>query len=298
MFKKLFCLSLFLFFSLISFSIERKFLLQIEDDLFLYKEKENSLYRLTYDKEPIDKAVWSPDGKYIAYGFARRDLTADFVIVDESGQEIDRKKIAPIEGDEYSNNDVRLILEIEWREDNAIITNANVGPHGGYIDIWEFNPSSKKIKHFKRISDYWEYGCDISQKKDFMACLTYSYSDIPEEGKEIEIVNGFKIKDLSKKDLPEDFEYDDRNPKRINIDFIKEPEYVKYLSDNEILLVPHNKGEFYIYNIKEDKWEKKKKLPEGVILKKEIPEMLKFKIKEKEYEINDSRKIFDLFVEK
>lgn len=297
MFKKLFFLISFLVIALIVYSEERKYLVQIEDDLWIYKEKENSLYRLTYDREPIDAAIWSPDGKYIAYGYAEKDYTAYLIILDEAGQEICKMTLSPLKDDNYRGN-VRWIRKIEWRKDNTIITRCNVsGPHGSILDIWEID-SSFICKHIKRINTCWTVDCTISPKKDYMACINYSFGII-KDGETPKEEDHLIISDLSKKYDPEDTYFEDPEPKEIEIDMdiLMESNDIEYLSDDEILIIPKNKKEFYIYNLKEEKLEKVKNLPKEVVLK-DIPKMLKFKIKGKEYDLKQSRQVLDFFIEK
>ncbi len=295
MFKKIIFSVLFLIFSLISFPKEKKFLVNIENDLWIYKEKENSLYRLTYDKQNISSATWSPDGKYIAYGFARRDYTSDLVILDEAGQEICRMIVSPLKNDNYPDY-VRRINKVEWRPDNIIIVKSNVGgPHGAIFDIWQIN-SSFNCKHIKRINTCWTYECKISPRLEYIICQEYGY-DIIIEGQEAKEYRWIILGDLSKKVDPEDTYYDDPEPKIINIDVTDKFCKFEFISDNEVeIFVKNGKEEYYLYKIKEDNLEKIDKLPKEII-KKEIPKELKFKIKGKEYKLYNRSDIFDFYEE-
>lgn len=297
MFKKFFIL-LFLFTSFFSYAGERKILIRVSEDsqsvLYLYNETKGTIKKLASEKG-IDYATFSPDGKYIAYGFVRywKDGTEDVVIIDEEGKEFGRIIVSPLMNDLTDN--IRMIKDIEWREDNIIITKNNEGPHGGDIDLWKIEKidNSFKCSHLKRIEDVWcSYG-KISPKLDYMASLCYGYDDILREGKEIKTSHFMKIFNLSKKENAEDNIYSDPEPVYLDVN-AEEISDIEFISDYEVLIEMSEGKEFYIFKIKEGKLERTIE-PSKKIKKKQIPDKLDIEIKGKRQHFSKGFNIFDVF---
>ncbi len=265
----------------------KKYLVRVDNSFGIYYEDEKFFLRLSDDKG-IHSATWSPDGNYIAYGLTYDYESTKLFIIDEAGKKFGEISIQPLKDKNFEDDNVRYIKHIEWRDDNIIITDSNVGPHGGLVDIWQID-SSFNYKHLKRADIIECSRPSVSPKLDFMACgWRYDESD------KNEYTYGIAIHNLNKKWFPEDKNFFDEEPASVEIgkDKIRE---VKWLSENEILIVLDKKKAFYVYKIKEDKLEKIDSMPKEVKIK-EFPEVLEIKIgnkKHKLYGFPGTHNIFD-----
>jgi len=293
MFKNYLLLSLI--FCSLAFSGEKKYLIRIENELGIYYEESNSLKVLTKNNIAIVSASWSPDGKYIAYGLTKNYQLTDLLIIDEEGKEILRIPLNPLKEDKFENWDIRFVFKIEWLDKDLITVDSDIGPHGGLMDIIRVNFSSNSYNHIKRFEFYWCGDCSVSPKLEKMVCGCCGYDEIPQEGKQVDMSCGISLFDLNKKEFPDKKNFCDPEPKPIEFDS-SGGEELKFISDDEFL-IKRGEDEFYIYNLKEDKLEKVKKLPKEIKLK-EFPKLMEIKIGEKKYKLSGlagSHDIFDVY---
>lgn len=257
-----------------------KFLGQIEDYLWIIDSDGKPVQRLTFVGRMKTAATWSPNREYIAYTAYGTDPPYGYgfekaiVIIDNVGREISKIIVDPKSPDW----EIRYIDRLVWRTPNIIWSDSNVGPHGGYIDIWKLDPTLRRpAKHEKRIKVF-NPDCELSPNNRYMACNT-----------SIDYTMSLEISDTDKKEYPDANNYYDRDPRRIKLKQIEQVDKIRFTPDSaNIIIVGTDKK--YKYNMKINKLFEIKELPADVKIKK-IPERIKVKKDEKEL----SAEVFDMY---
>ncbi len=268
----------FSFYSGVYAESECKLLARIDNDLWIINGDGQPIQRLTFDgvvKTSKTLATWSPDGKYIAYSpdIPYSEEKAIY-IMDNIGREINKIIVDPL----GTESEIRYIDRLVWRTPNIIWSDSNVGPHGGYIDIWKLDPTLRRpAKHEKRIKVF-NRDCELSPNNKYMACNI-----------SIDDKMSLEISDTDKKEYPDADNYYDRSPRIIELKQIERVDKIRFTPDSaNIIIVGTDKK--YKYNMKTNKLFEIKELPADVKIKK-IPERIKVKIDEKEL----SAEVFDMY---
>ncbi len=217
---------------------ECKLLGRIDNDLWIIDSSGKPAQCLTYDgaaKTSMTPATWSPNGKFIAYSIDTPygEEKAIF-IVDNAGREINKIIVDP----KSEHWEIRYIERLVWRTLTNLWSDSNVGPHGGYIDVWKLDPTlSLPAKHEKRITAM-SGGCELSPNNKYMACISYIDDEMQLE-----------ISDTDKKEYPDANYYFDRNPRKIELkNVIKRPvRDIRFTADNDNIILTNDGGK-YKYN--------------------------------------------------
>lgn len=257
---------------------ECKLLARIDNELWIIDSGGKPAQRLTFDeavKTSKTTATWSPDGKFIAYSpdIPYGEEKAIF-IMDNTGREINKIIVDPKESDDR----IRYIDRLVWRTPNILWSDSNVGPHGGYIDIWKLDPTLRRpAKHEKRIISL-NRDCEISPNNKYMVCDT-SIGD----------TTSLEISDTDKKEFSEADNYFDKNPSKVDLKQIKSVDNIRFTPDSSnIIIIGGDKK--YKFNMKTNKLSEIKELPADVKIKT-IPKRIKVKKDDKEY----SAEVFDMY---
>jgi Tol biopolymer transport system component len=94
-------------------------------DIWLHELARNSDSRFTFGPSVSEFAVWSPDGKYIAY------LTSD-----KGGLNIHRKAISGVAQDEVLDADARVKRPEDWSHDGQYIIEETLSNSKTGVDVW------------------------------------------------------------------------------------------------------------------------------------------------------------------
>ncbi len=176
-------------------------LISFRNDLWIADRTGNLIQRLTYDGTPKSHAVWSPTGQFLAYSPETPiGEEKSIVILENSGEE--RLKIIV----EPKSNDwsVRFIDKLVWEKAGLLWSDANVGPNGGFIDVWHLHPDLINYRHEKRIEVLGD--CTLSPNQRYAACILHN---LPSDRLE--------INDTSKKEFPDGEDYFDKDPYKVNL---------------------------------------------------------------------------------
>lgn len=267
---------LFLIFSYNAYAKEDcKLLVQFDNDLWIVDRDGRPISRLTYDGVVKDAATWSPDGQYIAYN--TRTLIGEekaIIIVDNTGREVSKIIVDP----KGSNERIRFIGRIVWEKPTILWSDSNVGPHGGFIDIWQLDlPLRRPVKHEKRIKVF-NVDCEISPNNRHMACIT-SIGDRM----------SLEISDTNKKEYPDAIYYYDRDPRTVDLKQIERVDKIRFTPDSSAVIIIAGERKLK-FNMRDNKLSEIKELPQGVKIKR-LPEAVKIK---KDTDLYQSE-VFDMY---
>ncbi len=244
---------------------ECKLLARIDNDLWIIKSDGIPIQRLAFIGGMKATATWSPYEKYIAYGLSTPiGEEKAIIILDNTGQEITKIIVEPKES--YW---IRYIDRIVWRTPNILWSDSNVGPHGGFIDIWKLDPPTlrRHAKHEKRIKAS-NRDCEVSPNNKYMACI------VRDNGKMY-----LEISDTDKKEYPDASYFHDRDPRTVDLKQMERVDKIRFTSDNaNVIIVGADKK--YKFNMLDNKLSEIKELPPDVTIKS-IPEVVKIKKDEK-----------------
>jgi dipeptidyl aminopeptidase/acylaminoacyl peptidase len=262
MVKRTIFIILFLIFSCNAYSQEAcKLLVQIDSDLWLVDTDGRLIHRLTYDGILKTAAIWSPDGRYIAYSPATPiGEGKSIIIIDNIGKEISKIVVDP----KGSDDRIRYIDRIIWEKPNILLSDSNVGPHGRFIDIWKLDPLLH-YSHKKRIEVHG-LGCELSPNEKYLAC----HLETLENEKSVSFL---MIYDTSKKRKPEDDFFFDNNPRMLKLEQIERVDKVTFTPEGTDLIIIGSDRK-YRFNMHDNKLSEIKELPRGIKIKK-LPETVK-----------------------
>jgi dipeptidyl aminopeptidase/acylaminoacyl peptidase len=276
--KRIIFIILFFIFSYNAYSKEAcKLLVQVDNDLWIVDMDGRPIHRLTYDGVLKTAATWSPNGQYIAYspGTQIGDEKA-IIIVDSTGQEVSKIIVDPKESDDR----IRYIDRIKWESPTILWSDSNVGPHGGYIDIWKID-SSWRYSHEKRIGTLG-WGCELSPNKKHMACVL----EVFENEKSVSFL---KIYDTSKKKDPKGEYFSDDDPRTIKLEQIERVDKISFTPNGtDVIIIGSDRK--YKFNMHDNKLSEIKELPQSVKIKR-LPEAVKIK---KDTELYQAE-VFDMY---
>lgn len=237
--RTIFIIILSLIFSYNAYSKEAcKLLVQVDNDLWLVDMDGRPIHRLTYDGVLKTAATWSPDGQYIAYspGTQIGDEKA-IIIVDNTRREVSKIIVDPKESD-YR---IRYIDRIVWGKPTILWSDSNVGPHGGFIDIWKLDPTLRRpAKHEKRIK-ISNANCELSPNNKYVACLG-RYDD------EMRL----EISDTDKKEYPDAVNYYDSAPRTIKLKQIERVDKISFTPDGTDVIIIRSDRK-YKFNMHDNK---------------------------------------------
>jgi hypothetical protein len=278
MIKRTIFIILFLIFSCYAYSKEDcKLLVQVDSDLWVVDMDGKLIHRLTYDGVLKTAATWSPDGQYIAYSSGTQiGDEKSIIIIDNIGQKVS-KIVVDTKG---SDDSIRYIDKITWENPNILWSYSNVGPNGGFIDIWKLD-TLLRYSHKKRVEVHG-WGCELSPTEKYVACVLETF----ENGKSVLFLT---IYDTSKKRKPEDDFFFDSTPRTIKLEQIERVDKVTFAPNStDVIIIGNDKK--YRLNMHDNKLLEIKELPQGVKIKK-LPETVKIK---KDIEFHQAE-VFDMY---
>ncbi len=254
-----------------------KFLGQIEDYLWIIDSDGKPVQRLIFVGRMKTATTWSPDGKYIAYSLSTPiGEEKAIIILDSTGQEVTKIIVDP----KRTDWEIRYIERLVWRTPNTLWSDSNVGPHGGYIDVWKLDSSLRGF-HKKRIGVLGG-NCELSPNKQYVACIF----EIFEHEKFIPLL---KIYNTSKKRFQEDKFFSDDNPRTVELKQMEHVDEIRFTPDNaNVIIIGADKK--YKFNMFDNKLSEIKELPPDVTIKT-FPKVIEIKKDEKIYQAE----VFDMY---
>lgn len=228
-------------------------LLQMDNALWVVNTEGDPVLRLTYGGTFYSAATWSPDRRYGAFSPATRmgDEKA-IIIVDKTGKEIAKIIVDPANSD-YG---IRYIDRIAWETPTFLWSHANVGPNGGYIDIWKLDPSWR-YSHEKRIGTTG-FGCELSPNKNHVACVVSAFD--ADSNRSFHLL---KIYDASKKEHPDSDTFFDSHPRVIELPQVENVDKIRFTPDGARLVILGGSRKFLL-DIRDNRLSEIKEVPQGM----------------------------------
>jgi hypothetical protein len=126
--------------------------------------------RLLAADRPIWAAAWSPDGRVIAFGGLPADTSTptELTLADREGTVLRRFPLDKPQGE----GGARFLGAIEWRGPRTLVAQVNMGPHGGYADVWRLSADLTRADRIRRVGVVGG-ACVSSPSAQYLACPGY-----------------------------------------------------------------------------------------------------------------------------
>jgi hypothetical protein len=159
--------------------------------------------RVLSDKRMISAGAWSPDGQQIAFSTFTNGFAPEIVVAAQSGRilghfTVDRPQ---------SENGLRYIDGMEWFGQQTFVTLGNVGPHGGFMDVWRTDKSYTRAERVRRSNALVTANCRVSPSTRYLACdddfritITDTLAGPPDEDRLVEDKHPFEIASYGRED--------------------------------------------------------------------------------------------------
>lgn len=142
---------------------------EINSDLWVTDAQGATLRQITADGRTKRVAKWSPNGEAIAHDYSPHRGNVSISLRDATtGQALFEIK---------NHSYIRYIGGITWIEPRILFVDGDVGPHGGYYELWRLAPTLRSARILKRFPIVGG-GCAISAHRRYLGCSAENGIDI------------------------------------------------------------------------------------------------------------------------
>ena len=119
-------------------------------------------------EQPVVAASWSPSRREIAFSVypPTTSVANEVVIADIGGRILGR---LTIDKPYAMAGGLRVIDGLEWPKPQTLVTVAEAGPHGGYMDVWRLAKNYKVADRVRR-AIFVGGSCTVSPSVQYLAC--------------------------------------------------------------------------------------------------------------------------------
>jgi len=256
-------------------------IIEREGNIWIVDQSGTSTPITTDAPEPrLRAAVWSPDGKYIAYAPSPKggNNKGKFIVIsDRQGQQKVRLVVEP----EQKVGTIRYIDKIIWTAPNILISEGVAGRFGLALDIYELSNDLSQSKHLKKIMTYYCGEYVLSDDLKTVACIHRNE----------EVGNFLEINDVGSYYEEAIMAWEDPKPRRIPLNKVRldYPCKLGFLPSKDRILLTSQNATYEVDLKTNDVRDLKKSIEEKTSHK---PEYIKIKIKDdqktKEYDVFDA----------
>jgi hypothetical protein len=124
--------------------------------------------RVVRADQPVVAASWSPSRREIAFSVypPTTSVANEVVIADIDGRILGR---LTIDKPYAVAGGLRVIDALEWPKPQTLVTLAEAGPHGGYMDVWRLAKNYKVADKVRR-AIFVGGSCTVSPSVQYLAC--------------------------------------------------------------------------------------------------------------------------------
>lgn len=160
--------------------------------------------RVLSDKRMIAVGAWSPDGQQIAFSTFTNGFAPEIIIAAPSGRIVGRFTVDRPQGE----GGLRYLNDLVWSGQQTFVTLGNMGPHGGFMDVWRTDKGYTRAERVRR-SNSLLFPCQVSPSTRYVACndgfwirIIDTLAGPPDEERVMEDKHPFEIASYGREDDP------------------------------------------------------------------------------------------------
>lgn len=157
------------------------------------------------DARIISAGAWSPDGQQIAFSTYTNGFAPEIIVAALGGRILGRFTVDRPQGE----GGLRYIDGLEWFGQQTFVTLGNMGPHGGFMDVWRTDKGYTRAERVRRSNALVTASCQVSPSTRYVACddgfwitITDTLAGPPDEERLVEDKHPFEIASYGREDDP------------------------------------------------------------------------------------------------